>query len=239
VRAQPAQPVRAEVREDREVKTTFNRFAIAALVAGSAVSMANADVVRDLGGGWQVVIADEIADQIDIVSDGFVTINGVRTLVIEKFAEFRHIDPLTGLFQGLAVQFRQVGTDANTATRIIITDEGLYNNTGAAWFDFHMQLIDSQQEAFNPAATFASGFTYGPFTSLTFSQNNTQADFAGGVVPNGQIWYPGLGAGGLVIDVSLASEAPVVFTLKETPSPTPGAAALLGLGMLAGSRRRR
>jgi MYXO-CTERM domain-containing protein len=221
------------------VDKNVNRFAIAAAIACVAGSVASADVTRDLGGGWQVVIADEIADQIDIVSDGFVTINGVRTLVIEKFAEFRTIDPLTGLFQGLAVQFRQIGADATTATRIIITDEGLYNNTGAAWFDFHMQLIDNNQPVFNPAATFSSGFTYGPFTSLTFSQNNTQADFAGGVVPNGQIWYPGLGAGGLVIDVNLGAEAPVVFTLKETPSPTPGAAALLGLGMMACGRRRR
>ncbi|MFT3687193.1 MAG: hypothetical protein QM783_20100 [Phycisphaerales bacterium] len=221
------------------MKKNFNRFAIAAVVACAAGSAASADVTRDLGGGWQVVIADEIADQIDIVSDGFVTINGVRTLVIEKFAEFRRIDPLTGLFEGLAVQFRQVGSDENTATRIIITDEGLYNNTGAAWFDFHMQLIDNNQPVFNPAATFSSGFTYGPFTVLNFSQNNTQADFSGGVVPAGAIWYPGLGAGGLVIDVNLSAQAPVVFTLKETPSPTPGAAALLGLGMVAGARRRR
>lgn len=217
----------------------FNRVAVAALVAGVAGSVANADVVRSLGGGWEVVIADEIADQIDIVSDGFVTVNGVRTLVIEKFAEFRRVDPVTGLFEGLQVQFRQIAGDAETATRIIITDEALYNNTGAAWFGFRMQLIDNNQPAFNPAATFGSGFTYGPFTTMNFSANNTQVDFGGGVVGTGQMWYPGLGAGGLVIDVNLSAEAPVVFTLKETPTPTPGAAGLLGLGGLALSRRRR
>lgn len=222
------------------MKNTMNRFLIAAAVAGSAGSMASADVVRDLGGGWQVVIADAIADQIDIVSDGFVTINGVRTLVIEKFAEFRSYDPLTGLFGGLQVQFRQVAADANTATRIIITDEGLYNNTGAAWFGFRMQLIDSGQIGFDPAATFGSGFTYGPFTAMNFSNSNTQVDFTGGPgIANGQNWYPGLVSGGLVINVNLANENPVVFTLKETPTPTPGAAALLGLGALVGSRRRR
>jgi MYXO-CTERM domain-containing protein len=208
-------------------------------VAGFAGSVASADVTRDLGGGWQVVIADQIADQIDIVADGFVTIDGVRTLVIEKFAEFRTIDPFTGLFQGLPIQFRQTGSDANTATRIIITDEALYNNTGASWFGFRMQLIDSGQAGFDPVATFASGFSIGPFTTTAYSAGNTQVDFGGGVVPAGGIWYPGLGSGGLVINVNLANENPVVFTLKETPTPTPGAAALMGLGMLAGARRRR
>ncbi len=222
------------------MKTILNRTMIAAAVAGCAGSMASADVVRDLGGGWQVVIADAIADQIDIVSDGVVTINGVRTLIIEKFAEFRSYDPQTGLFGGLQVQFRQTASDANTATRIIITDEGLYNNTGAAWFGFRMQLIDSGQVGFDPVATFNSNFTYGPFTSMVFSAGNTQVDFAGGPgVPNGNNWYPGLQSGGLVIDVNLANQNPVVFTLKETPTPTPGAAALLGLGAMAGMRRRR
>ena len=221
------------------MKTSFNRVALAALVAGVAGSAASADVVRDLGGGWQVIIADEIADQIDIVADGFVTVDGVRTLVIEKFAEFRSYDPLTGLFGGLPVQFRQVGADADTATRIIITDEALYNNTSQAWTGFRMQLIDSGQAGFDPAATFASGFSIGPFTTTTYSAGNTQVDFGGGVVPAGGIWYPGLGSGGLVINVNLSNQNPVVFTLKETPVPTPGAAALLGLGGLALSRRRR
>jgi len=221
------------------VKTSFNRVALAALVAGVAGSAASADVVRDLGGGWQVIIADEIADQIDIVADGFVTVDGVRTLVIEKFAEFRSFDPLTGLFGGLPVQFRQVGADADTATRIIITDEALYNNTSQAWTGFRMQLIDSGQAGFDPAATFASGFSIGPFTTTTYSAGNTQVDFGGGVVPAGGIWYPGLGSGGLVINVNLSNQNPVVFTLKETPVPTPGAAALIGLGGLALSRRRR
>ncbi len=218
---------------------TKNSVALAAIVAGFAGSVASADVVRDLGGGWQVIIADAIADQIDIVADGFVTIDGVRTLVIEKFAEFRSYDPQTGLFGGLPIQFRQVGTDANTATRIIITDEALYNNTSQAWTGFRMQLIDGGQVGFDPVATFASGFSIGPFTTTTYSAGNTQVDFGGGTVAAGGIWYPGLGSGGLVINVNLASENPVVFTLKETPTPTPGAAALMGLGMLAGSRRRR
>lgn len=220
------------------MKTT-NQVALAALIAGFAGSVASADVVRDLGGGWQVIIADAIADQIDIVADGFVTIDGVRTLVIEKFAEFRNYDPQTGLFMGLPIQFRQVGADADTATRIIITDEALYNNTAQSWTGFRMQLIDSGQAGFDPVATFASGFSIGPFTTTAYSNGNTQVDFGGGVVAAGGIWYPGLGSGGLVINVNLANQNPVVFTLKETPTPTPGAAALLGMGMLAGSRRRR
>lgn len=221
------------------MNSQINRVALAAVIAGFAGSVASADVFRDLGGGWQVVIPDAIANQIDIVSDGFVTINGVRTLVIEKFAEFRTIDPETGLFQGLPVQFRQVGADADTATRIIITDEALYNNTGAAWGGFRMQLIDGGQVGFNPVATFNSNFSYGPFTTISYSAGNTQVEFGGGTVASGAIWYPGLGSGGLVIDVNLAAENNVIFTLKETPLPTPGAAALLGLGGLALNRRRR
>ena len=182
------------------MKTILNRTMIAAAVAGCAGSMASADVVRDLGGGWQVVIADAIADQIDIVSDGVVTINGVRTLIIEKFAEFRSYDPQTGLFGGLQVQFRQTASDANTATRIIITDEGLYNNTGAAWFGFRMQLIDQRaRSASTPSRRSTATSPTARSPSMVFSAGNTQVDFAGGprraqrqqLVPRSAVGRPG------------------------------------------------
>jgi MYXO-CTERM domain-containing protein len=67
-------------------------------------------------------------------------------------------------------------------------------------------------------------------------------NIAGGVVASGSTWFPGRGAndGQLWINVVSAQSGPfTVFTLKETPTPTPGVLALLGLAGVAGRSRRR
>jgi hypothetical protein len=65
--------------------------------------------------------------------------------------------------------------------------------------------------------------------------------FGGPGIASGTQWFPGDGAndGQLWIHVS-ALTGSTLFVLKETPTPAPGALALLGVGlMLGGGRRRR
>lgn len=217
------------------MKKTSSVVLAAALLAGGT-SVASADIIRQLGGGWEVVISSIVADRIDIVADGNNP-TPPGTLVIEKFAEFRNIDEF-GIPEGLSVTFRQVASDANTSARIVITDEALFNNTGVNWVGFQMTLVDSGQATWDQTLTSAA--SRAPFSTLTYSNGGTQANFSGGTVAAGSAWFPGLSSGGLVINVNLAANAPVTFSLKETPViPTPGAAALAGLGLMVAGRRRR
>jgi hypothetical protein len=220
------------------VKSQLRCAALAGVLVLAAGSVANADIIRDLGGGWQIIIATAFQDHVDVVTDAFNA--QTNTLVVEKFAEFTQVDPFTGMPGGISVTFRQILPDAQTANHIVITDEALYNFTGMNWTGFRMQLIDSGQATFDPAATAASGLNINPFTAIAYSNGNTQVDFSGGVVPNGGAWYPGISQGGIVINVNLAADGPVQFSLKETPIPTPGAAALMGVGgIVFASRRKR
>ena len=229
------------------------------LALAVAATAANAQFTRPLtaidGGGntvysgWNITVGSP--GVIDLIADAIFIpgINGQPgTVVVQKFAEFRTIDPFTGLPQPLTITFSQDPnfTDAQTASRIVITDEYITNSSGQHWSAFQMALLPSSgAAAFNPALSAGFSTMNGSpppvgFTNTAFSLNNTVVTFSGGPgVAPGRTWTPGLTAGGLVIDVDLSSPNPVVFSLKEIPLPTPGAAALLGLGGLMVSRRRR
>jgi MYXO-CTERM domain-containing protein len=65
-------------------------------------------------------------------------------------------------------------------------------------------------------------------------------DIAGGVIPDGGTWFPGDGATDGQLWIHIGNVTPsTLFVLKETPTPAPGALALLGISVLAGGRRRR
>jgi hypothetical protein len=209
---------------------------IAAALVAAGTSVASADIIRQLGGGWEVVISSIVADRIDIVADGNNP-TPPGTLVIEKFAQFTNVDEF-GIPEGLSVTFRQVASDANTSARIVITDEALLNNTGFNWVGFQMTLVDSGQATWDQTLTSAA--SRAPFSTISYANGGTQAIFGGGSVADGAAWFPGLASGALVINVNLAANAPVVFSLKETPIiPTPGAVALAGMGLMVAGRRRR
>lgn len=199
------------------------------LVAGAlayAGSSASGQIVKDLGFGWEVVILDPIKS--DVVSD---PPSSLDKLVLQKFAEFDSLDPILLLF-------RQNKPDAETAPVISITDEVIFNNSGFDWIDFEIILLDGAQLEYDVAAS--ADFTISPFTDREYLDANTKFRVFGGTVSDGDVWTPGLVDGELVINIDLAADAPVVWTLKEIPSiPSPSGLALIGLGALAGARRRR
>lgn len=184
-----------------------------------------------IAGGWEISAFDE--DHVDVVVD-FVDV-GNNILVIEKFAKFDAIDPFTDAPASLSVSFRQVADDADTVSRIVITEEFLSNNTDLAWGGFREILMGKAsfaQEQFK-------SFTIAPFTKRELLDGGKEAFFFGGVIEPGTTWNPGFGASGLQIDVNLTA-GPVTFVLKEMPViPAPGAAWLLALAGLLSRRAGR
>lgn len=219
----------------------FLTLAAAALAVSALSARSDAGVVA-LGGGWQAEWDSSLDGFVDIQVDA---ISG-NNIFIQKSAQFTQ-PPSGGLFAPIPIVFRQVA--ASTIMHIVIEDEIITNQTGSPWTDFHMDILDSGDASFNPAMTAASGgpgpigFNISPFTTASFTPDNMSLNIGGGVVANGQTWFPGRGSndGQLWINVNSHTTMPyTVFTLKETPTPTPGVLALLGVaGMLGRSRRRR
>ncbi|MBL8765093.1 MAG: hypothetical protein JNM07_12575 [Phycisphaerae bacterium] len=224
------------------MRTTARSFVIRAVGAaalGALLPFAPASAsVKDLGGGWEVQSGND--ELLDAVTD-FVSLSA-NVLVIEKFAEFYGLDDSTDLPYPLDLTFRQNAPDAQTVTRIVITDEVVFNNSSLTWTAFSMKLLGasggpSTVATFNQAQS--ASFSFEPFTSRAYSAGSTRVDFTGGTIAGGAFWTPGLRAGGLVIQADLSDRLPAEFTLRELPVPGPGATALLALAGLIGSRRRR
>ena len=217
----------------RTTRIALLTIAGTALAANAAVTIELVDPTTGVSSGWAVTIFDE--EFVDIVTDA-VSIDNDR-VVIQKFAEFTKIDEFTGRPQPINIDFRQIADDADTVSQIVITDERIINNTGQDWIGFSFLLINHGQATWNTAQTNPN---IGPFTTQVYSNNNTILTVGGGVLGDGETWTPGLDDGGFVIDVDLAADAPVNFTLKELPGvPAPGALALAALGGLMTARRRR
>lgn len=210
-------------------------------VVGIATAGANAEFIQQLvdpstgqHSGWEAVIFDP--DHVSLVTDAVNIQDGV--IVLEKFAEFRGIDPFTGAPEAINILFRQVRSDAQTVSRFVITDEVIVNSTGLDWVDFKNILVDHGSVTFNTALS--ANFSIDPFMSREYSGDGTIARFFDGTIVAGQVWTPGFAQGGLVWDVNLGQDHPVIFSLKELPAvPAPGAMALLGLAGLCAARRKR
>lgn len=223
------------------------RFCVVAVLCatGFAAQPAMAGSVDFCGGaaGWSATWDSSLDGLVEVhASDCTQLGNGL--LFIQKSAEFTQ-GPVNGIFPSIPVVFMQTGP--TNVVNIIMDDEIIVNSTGADWTDFHMDLLDTGDAAFDPAATLASGgggpigWTIAPFNQAQFVLGNTRLDIFDGVVPNGGIWFPGDGAtdGQLWIDVNPRATAPfTTFTLKETPTPEPTTLALLALGGLLLRRKR-
>ena len=206
---------------------------VGAVALLSLAGTASADIVIQLGMGWEAVLPDgsNVTLTVNQSTDG--------VLHLSKEATFRSIDPFTGAPEPALITFRQVAADAQTASQIIIDDEMILNLTGMTWTGYRQILGLSNNVAFNNASL---GMSVGPeFTTNTMLNSNRELLSDGGPgVSNFGMWMPGT-VGGLVIDINLAGQdEPVIFTLKELPViPTPGAIALGSIGLAAMGRRRR
>jgi len=189
-----------------------------------------------LGGGWQAEVLNgaQASFVVDPPPPG--------AIAFEISKDFTQGPGVGGVFPSILIQFTQVGTDANTVDRMIITQEAITNLTGSVWTDFHWAVLDMGQAWFNPTDT---NFNTAPFTNQSFSnfldsptnQKPTEFNVDGGVVPDsGFTWFP---SGDLVIDIDLSAPGPVTFNLKEFPTPEPASIALLAMGAVAVLRRRR
>lgn len=222
-----------------------------AVLAGTAAlaGSAQGETIVFGGTGWQATYDSSQDPFVDLAFDGLDDADGdgtMDTIVIQKAAQFFNLN-------AIIIQFQQ--TAASNITHIAIEDESIVNSTGSEWTDFHFEVLDDGDAAFNPGLTAASGgplplgWYIAPFETYSFSADLTELDLFdtdGDGVDHGESWFPGNGPGDgrLYIDVYSASGGPedpfTVFTFKETPTiPAPGVLALLGVAGLARSRRRR
>jgi len=199
-------------------------FIVGAGIAAAIPMTASAQVVKDLGKGWEVTIFQP--NMVDV----FVDPSGPGSLVIEKIAEFSSVMPIE-------LMFTQNQPDAQTVSQIVLTSAVITNSTGQGWVSF-TETVTPGVAQFNEGLS--GDYSISPFTSREYFNGDTEVVFSGGTVGAGEIWSPGLAAGGLVIDIDLSGSAPAVFTLAELPTvPGPGSIAVLALGGLVGARRRR
>jgi hypothetical protein len=213
---------------------TLSGIAVAATLA--AAMNCRAGIVA-LGGGWQAEWHDSL--------DGLVSVTPLNvtadTITISKSAVFQQ-GPVNGIFPSIPIVFRQIGE--STISNIVIDSELISNNTGTGWSDFHFDLL-AGGVTFNPTATAnsgPSGFVVSPFTNAAFTPDNTRLDLDGGFVASGGLWTPGAGANGGALWINVVSGAPgqfKFFTLKETPTPGPSALAVIALGVVMYTPRRR
>ena len=213
-----------------------------------SISLAPASVTVDLvdssgnDSGWSMILADDVHN--GVVIDG---VNAAAVFVTIEIAKDYYLPMANGVFPPNVIGFRQRLDDSLTVGTIRITDEVITNHTGREWTDYHWEILDSTA-AFDRTATEASGFSTGPFTTDTWgpapsgwtAQHSASLSVAGGVVPNGGVYLPGMASGWLEIDVDLAQDDSD-FDLTQYPTPEPGTLVLLALGGAAvlGRRMRR
>jgi hypothetical protein len=197
--------------------------------------------------GWQATIPD-VGDANSIQLSFVRSANGVH--YINKSATVTSND------SALVIEF--VRTSA-TAPTLAIGTESITNSSGADWTGFRT-FVSTATAAGGTGAGFQlsadDGFNVNPFTTMSFTNNNTEMVATGGTVANGSSFTPGSASSGGLVILS-ANAADDRFLLKEiglvggNPGPGPGpviplpAAAwtglstLLGLGTLGAAKRVR
>lgn len=199
--------------------------------------------------GWDVTWDDSFDANQDHgqLVDVIVNSEDANSVHITKQAEFIQGPNPLGVFPTIPILFTQ--TDADAVSQIVIDDEVITNSTGVHWADFHFLLAGGSIGG-DVRATFDAlgqdGFDTSPFIHQDLG--DTTFDMWGGLVPNGAQWFPGSGANGgelvISVDTGDGDATPLVnFTLKETPSvPEPASCVLVYAGLvlfaLVGRRRR-
>jgi len=219
----------------------FASAPLGAVMAAALSAFSSGGGFLDLGGGWVAEWGEDVDPEIILRVNG-ITSEGV---FIEKDAFYK-----PGWFENgppIEITFRQVSEDA--VPYIVIQEEEIHNSSGLDWAAFEMTIGGDPGVHFDPARTAASGgpspigFDVSPFNDAAFFNSDRTLRAFDGVIPNGNVWQAGIGAGSLWIYGAPTAGAPFTeFTLTETPllaTPAPGAFALLLMSGLIGCSRRR
>jgi hypothetical protein len=207
-------------------------------LAGAAQAR-TVDLVDNNGvsSGWTATIPD--------VGDGnSVSLSFVRSA--DGVFYFNKTATLTTNDAALVIEFDRTSASAST---LAIGTESITNSTGIDWDGFRT-FVSTATAAGGTGAGFqlstaAGGFKIDPFTTMTFSNNNTELDVSGGIVANGATWNPGSTTTGGIVILS-GSSTDDRFLLKEIASPIPlpaaawtGLSTMVGLALLGAAKRLR
>jgi hypothetical protein len=188
--------------------------------------------------GWSVELTDNIHSGVTV--DSITSTN-----VIIEIGKTFWTGPQNGQFTPNLINFIQRLDSAHTVPSIWITSEAITNGTGVDWTDYHWE-IQGSAAAFNKDLTDASGFTIGPFVNRTWGappvgqpSHSMTLDVDGGLIANGETYFPGSTHGRLYVDADLTGADAVQFTLKQYPTPEPCTMGLLLLGSAGALALRR
>jgi hypothetical protein len=192
--------------------------------------------------GWSATWDSSVNSQLNLTFKG---ISG-NDFLIEKDATFNSND-----MGGLEIVFQK--TNSTTPYTLVINDETVINHTGLDWNGFNFALGTAANGDGSPGFAFSAtdgssgslgSFQITPFTTFSFSNQDTVLSMGGGTVANGGVWLPGsTSQAGLAV---VASGSLTSFVLKEIPVAIPlpaaawtGLSTLLGLGFIGIARNAR
>ena len=223
-------------------------LAVVGLAVASTASARTVNLTDGSGAniGWTATIPD-VGDDASIQLSFVRSANGV--VYINKTAT------VTSNNSALVIEFDRTSASAPT---LAIGTESITNSSGTDWTGFRT-FVSTATATGGTGAGFqlsaaAGGFNISPFTTMAFTNNNTEMDATGGTVATGTTYSPGSATtGGLVI--LSGSSTDDRFLLKEIaltggntgPGPAvplpaaawTGLSTLLGLGLVAGAKRVR
>ncbi|MFB3892430.1 MAG: hypothetical protein ACE15C_10465 [Phycisphaerae bacterium] len=210
---------------------------VLATASPGSISVDLTDPFTGADSGWTAIIADNTHNgiSVDSVEGGVVRIEISKTF---------YQPPAEGSFIPNIITFNQRLPDAQAASTIEIMDETILNGTGSDWTDYHWK-VTAPFAAINKLNTTTSGFSIGPFSTAIWvaasgwdANHANELDVAGGTVPAGATYRPGLAQGSLFIDVNL-SLADTSFDLTQQPTPEPATLSVLACAAMGMLIRRR
>lgn len=213
-----------------------SQFRVVITLAAVAIAAADAQAGEITGFSWSSGIAsvglNPIAPPVAPNNDGNVGPSPNVVFIHQK--HYVGIGPVD-------IEFTVVPSGGTTEYRFM---EGVQNDTGLPWTDYHMQLGFGMGASFVPspagdgldfdAPAYDSPVSLLPFTTLTVTEDGIDA--VGGVVPNFTFVSPWV----FHVDVP---DGITAFTVRQYPTidfiPEPGAMSLALLSGLAFLRRHR